>query len=211
MFLVFTSSSLWRIHVRFIVVTYYLGVSKDVVKEYNEGHLTVALTCLCAAFFASAFVAQNFSFIWKQRRIIEVAKNLQSMQEPDDEDVIKVCRGKCLRLLTVNKVFLAMCEVVFKLAGSGFFIFVLPSIHDLITQAILYDFLLVVNIINFAWPLKLQIWCMRPAAHSLFHSTWRKLWLFLCRKLRRCADGDDFKPNERQLASCIEHYCRIIA
>lgn len=198
----------------FVLQTHVLGNLKDIyiASGLDDKNMNKALICAISLSFAMSLKIQIISFVSRQKEIIGMIRGFHLMHEQDNEDSMKIYRQKCSKLVKLHKIIMGSIEItliIFKLFGFDFFILAIPAIYDELAREYYFNFLLILNILQFTGILMLynagdllHILCMIRAEANLE---------FLNKKLCHCTDSDNLQENEKSLVACIKHHCRIIA
>lgn len=198
----------------FVLQTHVLGNLKDIyiASGPNEKNMNKALICAISLSFVISLKIQIISFVSRQKEIIGMIRGLHLMHDPDNEDSMKVYRRKCSKLVKLHQIIMGWIEItliIFKLFGFDFFILAIPAIYDELAREYFFNFLMILNILQFTGILMLynagdllHVLCMIRAEANLE---------FLNKKLRHCTDSDNLQENEKKLIACIKHHCSIIS
>lgn len=198
----------------FVLQTHVMGNLKDIyiALGFESNNMNKALICAISLSFATSLKTQIMSFVGNQKEIISTIREFHLMHEQDDEDSMKIYRRKSSQLVKFHQIIMGSIEItlfIFKLFGFDFFILVFPAMYDELARKCFYNFLLILNMIQFTGILMLynagdllHILCMIRVEANLE---------FLNKKLRRCTDSKNLQENERSLIACVKHHCRIIS
>lgn len=194
-----------------LVLTCTFGPLNYVLKAYNTGDISSALTSgLCFSYMVS-FATQIATFAFNQDSVIAMIKKFHLLHESEDEHVIQDYRKKCLFMMGCYQLLLKLAGsmwIIFKFFGLNPYNLFIPAIYDKLAYGYFYYFLFPLNLVHLACLIPLYTAC--DFLHIICIVRAEANLKILSEKLRSCTDDIDLKRNEKNLVACIRYHFAII-
>ena len=195
----------------FVVFCYGGGIIEELFITFKGGNVTKFMLTVPLLTIFIGTASQILTVFLKQSKITDLIKKLQSMHDRADEESMRVYRNLILKLMRYYKIIIAVSGwnlIILKYLGFDNFKLILPTLYDFLAIGSFYHLFLFVNAIHYF--LMVSVFFATEWLHVLIMVRIEANFAFLCKKIRKCANGNDLKENEDRLIDCIKHHCEII-
>lgn len=193
-----------------MMVNYLLSLIRDAYILFSDGNVKRALLSFSLALLLLSYSVQNLVFIVKQAKIVSMIKELTSLHEYEDENLIEPHRKVCLQLVKFYRNYLfASVTVCLGLTMFGFKLskLFMPVLYDSFGDGFLHLPLMIISIFQ-GYGIS-AIVVVSDLLHFLCIIRAGANYGILSGKIRRCTDNEDPKENEKELIACIKYHWAI--